>query len=24
MRKWQWIGHILRKGAESTEKQALD
>jgi hypothetical protein len=24
MRKWRWIGHTLRKGDESTEKQALD
>lgn len=24
IRKWQWIGHILMKEGESTEKQALD
>ena len=24
MRKWRWIGHKLRKGDESIEKQALD
>jgi hypothetical protein len=24
MRKWRWIGHTLRKGDESVEKQALD
>jgi hypothetical protein len=24
MRKWQWISHTLKNGAESTEKQALD
>jgi hypothetical protein len=23
-RKWRWIGHTLRKGDESIEKEALD
>jgi hypothetical protein len=23
-RKWNWIGHILRKGNEAIEKEALD
>jgi hypothetical protein len=23
-RKWNWIGHTLRKGAESTEKTVFD
>jgi hypothetical protein len=24
MRKWRWVGHTLRNGDESIEKQTLD